>query len=183
MIRHVPNLLSALRLLMAPLAAWLILAGYDIAAFCVFAAASASDAVDGYVARRSAAASRLGAWLDPVADKLLMLFCLTALYNVDVAPVWLLALVVARDAAIAAGWLLIRWLALPLQIETLAIGKLSTLAQAAYVLLALLLLALGIAAPHLLGLAAMATGLLTLASAIAYGWMFLRAVLPKGEAP
>jgi cardiolipin synthase len=180
MVRHLPNLLSGLRLAAAPLAAWLILAGHDTAALCVFAAAGTSDAVDGHVARRWGAVSRFGAWLDPAADKLLMLLCFTALYNVDVTPAWLLAVVVARDAAIAAAWLLIRWLALPVEVRALGIGKLSTAAQAVYVLLALLLLAFDLAVPRLLGLAGAITGLLTIASALAYGWMFLRAVTGAG---
>ena len=113
MIRHIPNMLSGLRLLAAPLAAWLILNERDTAALIVFALAGASDGLDGYVARRWGFMSRFGAWLDPVADKLLMLFSLTALYMVGATPVWLLALVVARDAAIAAGWLLINQLGLP----------------------------------------------------------------------
>ena len=95
MIRHIPNMLSGLRLLAAPLAAWLILNERDTAALIVFALAGASDGLDGYVARRWGFMSRFGAWLDPVADKLLMLFSLTALYMVGATPVWLLALVVA----------------------------------------------------------------------------------------
>jgi cardiolipin synthase len=178
-VRHLPNLLSALRLLAAPFAAWLILAGHDTASLCVFAAASASDAVDGFVARRWGVTSRFGAWLDPVADKLLMLLCFTALYNVDAAPVWLLALVVGRDAAIATAWLLMRLLAMPLRIQTLAIGKGSTAAQAIYVLLALLLLAFDIEAPRLLGLGAAITGFLTAASGAAYGWLFLRDIAAR----
>lgn len=182
LVRHLPNLLSALRLAAAPLAAWLILAGHDTAAFCVFAAAGTSDALDGYAARRWGAVSRFGAWLDPAADKLLMLLCFTALYNVHVTPAWLLAVVVARDGAIAAGWLMIRLLALPVEVRALAAGKLSTVAQVAYVLLALFLLAFDIAAPRLLGWAGAATGILTLASGLAYGWLFLRSVGGRREA-
>ena len=76
MIRHIPNMLSGLRLLAAPLAAWLILNDHDTAALIVFAVAGASDGLDGHVARRWGFTSRFGAWLDPVADKLLMLFCM-----------------------------------------------------------------------------------------------------------
>src|SRR3954468_20772781 len=90
MVRHLPNLLSALRLLAAPVAAWLILQGHDIAALLTFAAAGASDGLDGFIARRWGVTSAFGAWLDPVADKLLMLFCFTSLYCIDVTPRWLL---------------------------------------------------------------------------------------------
>lgn len=177
MIRQIPNMLSALRLLAAPLAAWLILNDHDTAALIVFAFAGASDGLDGYVARRWGFTSRFGAWLDPVADKLLMLFCLTALYGVGATPVWLLALVVARDAAIAAGWLLINYLSLPQRSEPLLIGKISTVVQVLYILSMLLLLALEIEAPGLAGAAAWITGLVTVMSGAAYAGGFLRGAL------
>ena len=102
-------------LLAAPLAAWLILAGHDTAALLVFAAAGASDGLDGFIARRWGVTSRFGAWLDPAADKLLMLFCFIALYCRRVPrrsgcwrwwwrAIW----------RIAAGWLLIKLLGLQL---------------------------------------------------------------------
>ena len=63
MIRHLPNLLSALRLLAAPFAAWLIVNQHDIAAVLTFAAAGASDGLDGFIARRWGVTSAFGAWL------------------------------------------------------------------------------------------------------------------------
>src|SRR6201995_1158227 len=112
MVRHLPNLLSALRLLAAPFTAWLILSGHDIASLLVFAAAGLSDGLDGFVARRWGVTSDFGAWLDPVADKLLMLLSLAALFIVGIAPLWLVALVVARDVAIILAWLLVKLFAL-----------------------------------------------------------------------
>ena len=183
MIRHIPNMLSGLRLLAAPLAAWLILNERDTAALIVFALAGASDGLDGYVARRWGFMSRFGAWLDPVADKLLMLFSLTALYMVGATPMWLLALVVARDAAIAAGWLLINQLGLPQRSEPLLIGKISTVVQVLYILVTILLLALNIEAPGISNLAAWITGLVTLCSAGAYAGTFLRGVVTEKKSP
>ncbi len=183
MIRHIPNMLSGLRLLAAPLAAWLILQDRDTAALIVFAFAGASDGLDGYVARRWGFMSRFGAWLDPVADKMLMLFSLTALYLVGATPVWLLALVVARDAAIAAGWLLINQLGLPQRSEPLLIGKISTVVQVLYILTMLLLLALEIEAPGLSNMAAWITGLVTISSAAAYAGAFLRGAMAEKKSP
>jgi cardiolipin synthase len=180
MIRHVPNILSALRLLAAPLAAWLILAGHDIAALVVFAAAGFSDAADGHVARRWGVTSNVGSWLDPVADKLLMLFCFTALYNVPVqqnphaTPLWLLMLVVMRDATIVAGWFLMRAARLPPLKAPLRIGKASTLVQVLYICAMLLMLAFDITAP--MPEAAWICGLFTALSGIAYAGIFLRGV-------
>ena len=174
MIRHVPNLLSALRLLAAPLAAWLILNERDTAALLTFAAAGASDGLDGFVARHWGVASDFGAWLDPAADKLLMLLCLVALLAVGVAPLWLVALVVARDLAIAAGWLLIKLLGLPIATTTLFLGKASTVMQVFYIFIVLLLLAFDLDAPRLALAASWACGLFTVLSAAAYGSVLLR---------
>jgi cardiolipin synthase len=174
MIRHLPNLLSALRLLAAPFAAWLILQEHDIAALLTFAAAGASDGLDGFIARRWGVTSAFGAWLDPVADKLLMLFCFTALYYVAATPFWLLLLVVTRDLAIVAGWLLIKLLALAVPASPLFIGKLSTAIQILYIFTLLLLLSFDVDAPRLVEGAAWVCGLFVLLSAAAYAGVFLR---------
>jgi cardiolipin synthase len=176
MIRHLPNLLSALRLLAAPFAAWLILYGHDTAALLVFAGAGLSDGLDGFIARRWQVTSSFGAWLDPAADKLLMLLCFTALFAVRATPMWLLALVVGVSCAIAAGWLLIKWLDLPIAPRPLLLGKISTMVQMLYVLGVLLLLAFDLDAPRLAEAAAWACSLFTVLSAAAYAGLFLRGV-------
>jgi cardiolipin synthase len=174
MVRHLPNLLSTLRLMAAPFAAWLIIAGHDTAALLVFAAAGASDGLDGFIARRWGFTSDFGAWLDPVADKLLMLMSLLALFIVGMTPLWLLALIVARDLAIVAGWLLVKLFALPMETKALFIGKLSTAIQLLYVLSALLILAFDWKAPRLEQASAWVCGLVTILSAAAYSGVFLR---------
>jgi cardiolipin synthase len=176
MVRHLPNLLSLLRLVAAPFVAWAILAGHDTLALIVFVVAGLSDGLDGFIARHWQAMSRFGAWLDPAADKLLMLATYVALLGVGATPWWLMALVIGRDLAIASGWLLARLLALPLASRPLAIGKLSTLLQIAYAGLVLLFLAFDLAAPPLLQAAALLTALLTLLSGGAYLLLFLRAL-------
>jgi len=67
MVRHLPNLLSTLRLLAAPFAAWLIITDHDTAALLVFAAAGLSDGLDGFIARRWGFTSDFGAWLEKLA--------------------------------------------------------------------------------------------------------------------
>jgi cardiolipin synthase len=176
MIRHLPNLLSALRLLAAPFAAWLILNDHDTIAFLVFAAAGLSDGLDGFIARHWHVTSGFGAWLDPAADKLLMLLCLTALLAVGATPLWLVALVVARDAAIVAGWLLIKGLGLPIATRPLPLGKASTMVQILYIFVVLLLLAFELDAPHLALAAAWVCGLSVLLSVAAYSGLFLRSL-------
>jgi len=182
MIRHLPNMLSALRLLAAPFAAWLILQDHDIAAVLIFAAAGASDGLDGFIARRWGVTSAFGAWLDPIADKLLMLFCFTALYYIGATPLWLLVLVVVRDLAIVLGWLLIRLLSLPAPTSPLLIGKLSTVVQILYVFTLLLLLSFEVEAARLVEGAAWGCGLFVVLSAAAYAGIFLRGLFSGSRA-
>jgi cardiolipin synthase len=177
MIRYLPNLLSGLRLLAAPLAAWLILNEHDTAALLIFTGAGASDGLDGFFARRWGVTSDFGAWLDPTADKLLMLFSFLSLFAIGVAPWWLVALVVCRDGVIVFGWLLIKLFALTVETNPLLFGKISTLVQALYIFTVLLLLAFDLDAPHLALAAAWTCGLFTLLSAVAYARIFLRGLI------
>jgi cardiolipin synthase len=176
MIRHLPNLLSALRLLAAPFTMWLILNDDDTAALLAFAGAGLSDGLDGFIARRWQVMSSFGAWLDPAADKLLMLLCFTALFATGATPVWLLVLMVGASCTIAAGWLLIKWLDLPIATRPLLLGKISTMVQMLYVLGVLLLLAFDLDAPRLALAAAWVCGVFTILSAVAYAGLFLRGV-------
>lgn len=177
-LRHLPNLLTALRLGAAPLTAVLILRGNDSAALGVFAFAGLSDALDGHLARRFSLASRFGAYLDPAADKLLMLASLVTLTLVhpEFVPLWLTALIIARDLAIVAG-VGVAWLfALPLRVEPLTIGKASTVVQVVFVGVVLLLLALDAERGGLVLAGAIVTAAVTIASWIAYGQAWFRAL-------
>jgi cardiolipin synthase len=177
MLRHLPNLLSGLRLLAAPLAAWAILAERDMAALVIFAGAGLSDFADGQIARRWGFVSRFGAWLDPIADKLLMLCAFLALLAVGAVPLWLVLLVIARDVAVAGGALLAKALALPLAVAPTVLGKATTAALIGYVCLVLLLLAADMEAPRLAKAGGYAVAGLVILSGLAYLQVFLRAVL------
>ncbi len=175
LLRHLPNMLTVLRLCAAPLTAYFILRGEDTAALVVFGFAGLSDAVDGYLARRLSPGSRFGVFLDPAADKLLMLASFVTLTAVGVTPMWLTVLVIARDLAIVVGLGAARLLALPLRIEPLTIGKASTVVQVMYVAMLLILRALDIEQLQLAEAGAIATGAVTLASGLAYGQLWLKA--------
>ena len=175
MLRSLPNMLSALRLLAAPLAVWAILTHHDSAALAIFAGAGLSDVADGFVARRWGLTSRFGAMLDPVADKLLMLSCFVALLTVGAAPLWLVVLVIARDVAIAGGAGLAKALSLPLRIAPLMIGKATAAAQVGYVGLLLGLLAFDRDAPRLVLAGSYTVAVFLVLSGAAYVQLFLRA--------
>jgi cardiolipin synthase len=178
LLRHLPNLLTGLRLVSAPAIGFLILQGLDKPALGVFLFAGLSDAVDGYLAKRLAPGSRFGAYLDPAADKLLMLVCFLALMKVGATPVWLPWIVIGRDIAIVTGIGLALALAVPLRIAPLWIGKVSTAVQIAYIGWVLLTLAFGIDASLSSKTAAYLTAAVTLASWLAYGQVLLKALAP-----
>lgn len=128
----VPNALTALRLVLAPVFLWLYASGRVDRALPVFAVAAASDLLDGLVARLLRQHSRLGEILDPIADKLLAFCALVALAWAGRVPVWLPALVVGRDAVIVAGAFLLQALGVAhrLRVIPTRAGKYATFALA-----------------------------------------------------
>ncbi len=181
-LRQAPNILSALRLVSAPIAAWLILHGIDYAALCVFCLAGASDAADGFLAKKFGLASRFGAWLDPAADKLLMLASFVSLTLVGAVPVWVTVLVIGRDIAIVLGVLLAQVLRLPLKVAPLMIGKVSTVVQVLYIAFVLLVLTLNANWPRIELAGEVAVALLTAGSFLAYALVWFRASAARGAA-
>jgi len=100
----IPNFLTLVRMIiLAPTAGWLISSGNFSTAAYVVAAAGALDALDGWVARTFDQRSVLGSYLDPAADKLLLVTCFVTLGSQGVIPEWLVALVVARDVGLVIG--------------------------------------------------------------------------------
>jgi cardiolipin synthase len=164
-----------MRLVCAPALAFLLVSGADRAALGIFAFAGLSDAADGYLAKRFGFATRFGRYLDPAADKLLMLAAFVALAAMGFTPIWLAALVIARDLAIVAGIAIGHVLGLPLKVEPLAIGKWSTAIQVGYVGLSLLLLAFGFHWPRLATVAVGITAAVTIVSWLAYGNVLMNA--------
>jgi cardiolipin synthase len=175
-LKHLPNLLTGLRLAAAPALALLLFAGADRAALGVFAFAGLSDAADGFLAKRFGFATRFGRFLDPAADKFLMFASFVTLSLMNVTPLWLTALVIARDLAIVLGILVARVLALPVRVEPLLIGKASTAVQIFYVALALVLLTFGLHWTLVENIAADVTAIVTAASWLAYAVVGARAL-------
>lgn len=98
----VPNLISFLRICSIPYLAWLITKNHMILALVVLAISAFSDCIDGYIARRWNQVSKLGQILDPIADRLLIIFSTVALAIASIIPWWALVLVVLRDVIMAA---------------------------------------------------------------------------------
>jgi len=177
--RHVPNLLTGLRLVSAPAVAILLFDGNDRAALGIFALAGLSDAADGFLAKRFGFATRFGRYLDPAADKLLMLASFVALSIMHEAPLWLTGLVVGRDLAIVLGVIAVVTFELPIAIKPLYVGKVSTACQIVYILLALILRSAELAWPSVLNAIALLTAFATMLSWSGYGLLLVRALATR----
>ncbi|MGH6899902.1 MAG: CDP-alcohol phosphatidyltransferase family protein [Geminicoccaceae bacterium] len=136
---NLANLVTIGRLLTVVPLVWLIVTQRLEAAFWLFIAAAASDAVDGYIAKNFNARTNLGSYLDPLADKVLLNGIFLALAMGQWLPVWLVVLVIGRDLLIVCGVVMIRRRHPVFQPRPLLIGKINTLAQ--------ILLAAGTMAP------------------------------------
>lgn len=169
-----PNLITIARLVCVPALIVMIGQGRWMAAFVLFVAAGLSDAVDGFIAKRFDMRSELGAYIDPLADKALLVSVYVALALVAALPVWLAVMVVSRDAmivsAIIVSWLMER----PVRIRPLWISKANTAAQIALAALVLGARALGVEAEAALAPATALTAALTIASAGAYLALWMR---------
>ena len=123
----IPNLLSAIRVLLVPVFLVLVLAEQDFAALVVIIISSASDYLDGVIARRFDQMTRLGQLLDPAADRLFILAAVIALAVREVVPWWLVAVIVGRDVMLVVlGLVLAQHRYGPLPVHHL--GKLATFA-------------------------------------------------------
>lgn len=127
--RDIPNLITSLRILLVPPFLWLLLRERYEAALLLFVIAGISDALDGFLAKYFGWTSELGGILDPLADKLLLIGAILALGWLNELPVWLVALVILRDAIIVAGALSYHLMIERVQANPLLISKLNTLMQ------------------------------------------------------
>ena len=182
---NLPNSITLARLFCVPIVVWLILVDRMAAAFWVSLAAALSDAIDGIIAKRFRMVTVLGGFLDPIADKALLVCVYVALGHQDYLPVWLVIMVVFRDALIVGGALLFHTLTQSLTMKPLMISKLNTTAQ-----LSLAVVVLGSAAFGLDDLAVRqvlvyVVAATTLASGLAYvvGWTRLASEMEVNDGP
>lgn len=125
----IPNFITIARLIGVPLIIWLMISDRFVAATVVFVLAGISDGIDGFVAKRFGATSELGAYLDPVADKALLVSVFVTLGLKGLLPPWLIVAVVSRDLFIIGGLLLAYVLSNPMAVRPLLVSKANTLAQ------------------------------------------------------
>lgn len=175
------NWLTTLRILLIPVFVTLLVyrkAGWALAVFC---AASLTDLLDGYIARKRGTQTRLGAFLDPVADKLLLTSAFITLTYLKVIPFWIAAVVVSRDLILSVGVLVIHVAGGTVHPTPSWLGKASTLFQVGTVLSAMLAYYFKtlIFLPRV---AAWVTAFFTIASGLQYLVQGLKQLNPPGEA-
>ncbi|MGH8176347.1 MAG: CDP-alcohol phosphatidyltransferase family protein [Steroidobacter sp.] len=133
--RHIPNALCVLRMLLVAPIAWLLTRGDYHSTLWLFGFAAATDGLDGYLAKRCGWTSELGKILDPLADKILLVGVFITLAAIGVVPLWLAAAAVGRDVTITAGAIAFKTLYGDPHGHPTAISKLNTLCQILYLLL------------------------------------------------
>lgn len=177
----IPNYITILRLLLVPLVIWAMLDGRELTALLGFVAAGISDGVDGFIARRWNMKSELGAYLDPVADKLLLVSVFLVLAYQDLLPLWLVAMVVFRDGLIVSAVMLSAVMDNPVAMRPLFVSKANTAAQITLAALVLAALGFGWDAKLPVQLMTGLVALLTAASTAAYLVTWLKHMADYGK--
>jgi cardiolipin synthase len=169
----VPNIITLIRFFLVPCVVLALMSGNMGWAFLGFLAAGISDGVDGFIARQFDQRSELGAYLDPVADKLLLVCVFVVLGYLQELPLWLVVTVVSRDALIIGGVMLATVMGNPVAMKPLFVSKANTAFQILLVLVVLAELASGWNGGALRPVLVYISALLTVASAAAYlvGWL------------
>jgi cardiolipin synthase len=170
---NLPNAITLGRLCAVPIVVYMILSSQFIWAFWIFVLAGASDAVDGYLAKAFGKTTTLGSYLDPIADKALVVAVYVTLGVQGEIPSWLVILVVFRDALIVGGVLLMWIFGYELPIRPIPISKVNTAVQIFYVVVVLADYGVGLNIHEFNGYLAYVVGLTTLLSGAGYltSWM------------
>jgi len=176
----IPNFITLGRVILVPVVFWLLVTSQIRLAFFAFVVAGISDAVDGFLAKRYSWQSELGAYLDPLADKLLVVCIFIALGVLDKLPSWLVIAVVSRDVLIVIGVLLVWFLGAAMTIKPAGVSKANTAAQ---IVLAATVLAdegFGLGLGTLRTVLVWVTAALTIASLVNYMGAWVRIMTSDG---
>ncbi len=126
---NIPNIITLGRLMAVPVTVWLILNNYILAAFGLFVMAGVSDAIDGFLAKRWGQVTEFGKYLDPLADKALLVSIYITLGVQGYLESWLVIMVVFRDVMIVGAVILYQAMVVKLEMNPLIISKINTVAQ------------------------------------------------------
>jgi cardiolipin synthase len=178
----IPNMITIMRFFLVPAVVFALLSGRFDLAFAGFLIAGISDGVDGFIARRYASQrSELGAYLDPAADKLLLVSVFVVLGFMGELPLWLVIAAVSRDALIIGAVLLSSIMGKPVAMKPLYVSKANTAVQIIVAAVVMGDLAFQAGVENTRFWLAVLSGLLTVASAAAYLVAWLRHMNSNGE--
>ncbi len=173
---NIANIITLARLLSVPAVLYCLLHGDMRLAFYIFLFAGLSDAVDGAIARRFHLQTELGAWMDPIADKLLMVSVFIMLAWLDLIPDWIVFLAVTRDTLIVGAFLVSTLIGNPIKVAPLMVSKINTVAQVLLVVAVLSHQSFGLGLTTVVTILLYLTALLTLASGASYLVIWMRHV-------
>jgi cardiolipin synthase (CMP-forming) len=165
---NLPNLISIARILLVPVTVWLLISEDYQLAFLSFSIAGASDAIDGWLARATKTESELSAYLDPIADKLLIVSTYAVLGIIREIPAGLVISVISRDVLIVGGLLLAWIMGKTFAVKPLLISKANTLFQIVFICIVLVNLSFELLPEWALDTSGLAVGTLTIVSGLAY---------------
>lgn len=171
-VSYIPNLLTLLRIAATPVLIMLLKYEMFPGALLLFVLAGVSDGLDGYIAKRFHYQTRLGAILDPVADKVLLVSCFIVLTVMGYLPFWLLVVVAFRDIVIVGGYLLLVTLEGGVKMNPSRISKLNTVFQICLVAAVLITLASGVALPMVIPALIAAVTVTSVLSGVHYVWVW-----------
>ncbi len=134
---NIPNSLTILRILLIPVIVGFLVYGHYDYALITLIVAMITDALDGTIARLANQKTQFGAYLDPLADKLLLMTTFITFSLLSLVPVWSVIVVVSRDAILLTGTLLARVTETKIDASPSVLGKATTLFQSAYIILVL----------------------------------------------
>lgn len=171
---NLPNFITLLRIAVTPITVWLIVEGHLIWAFWVFVAAGVSDALDGFLAKRFDMETDLGKYLDPIADKALLVSVYVTLGIEGYVPNWLVILVVFRDVFIVGGALLFETMTHSLTMQPLMVSKLNTVLQITLAAAVMANIGYGIELDGAMDALVILTALTTALSGVTYAVVWIR---------
>ena len=178
---NIPNLLTLGRILLTPVIVYFILDGEPVQALVFMAVAGLTDMLDGAIAKHFNMQTKVGSYLDPVADKLMLVSAFVCLFYVDQVPLFVFLAAIFRDAIIIGGAALYELVTRRLRMEPTFLSKVTTVVQIIYVLLALLHMSHELP-DTMMNLGAWATFAVTVASGVQYMVLWtLKAVHAEGE--
>ncbi|MHB1530882.1 CDP-alcohol phosphatidyltransferase family protein [Acidithiobacillus sp.] len=176
---NIPNMLTMLRLFLVPVLFYALVVGRYGWALAIFLIAAVSDGLDGWIARRFHQQTRLGAILDPIADKLLVVTAVITLTWLGFLPLWLTVLIISRDLLIIGGSMAYQLLIGAIEIAPTRLSKVNTVVQFLLIVLVLIHAASGWQYPDLLMIFIIASFLSTLSSGLQYVWVWSRKAIAQ----